>query len=114
MVGCVIYQCKLIINEINKDFKDVIYIRKSVLFIRLFRAHTYDPGFRYTDHTSSDNIANYGIAALVAAAAGGKIAKAGGLVALLAILKKFGAAILALFLGFMYKFKNIFKRKTNE
>lgn len=73
-------------------------------------AHSFNPGFRYTDHIDADRIAGYGIAALVAAMTGGKIAKAGSLVALLAILKKFSTLIITAVAGLAYKFRGFFKR----
>jgi uncharacterized membrane-anchored protein len=39
------------------------------------RAHSFDQGHQYSDHLSTDKIAGYGIAALVAAAVGVKVAK---------------------------------------
>lgn len=75
------------------------------------RSHTFDPGFRYEDHTFTDNISPYGIATVVAAVAGGKIAKTG---SLLAMFKKFAAPLLAILVGLIYKFKNIFKRNNDS
>jgi uncharacterized membrane-anchored protein len=52
----------------------------------VLRTHSFDAGYRYSDHIGTDKVAGYGIAALVGAAAGAKavkIAAAGGLILLL-------------------------------
>jgi uncharacterized membrane-anchored protein len=61
----------------------------------MLRAHSFDQGHRYADHTSGDKVAMYTIAGLVAAVAGAKVAKVAGGVALLVLLKKFGILIFA-------------------
>jgi uncharacterized membrane-anchored protein len=61
----------------------------------MLRAHSFDQGHRYADHTSGDKVAMYTIAGLVAAVAGAKVAKVAGGIALLVLLKKFGVLILA-------------------
>jgi uncharacterized membrane-anchored protein len=62
----------------------------------MLRAHSFDPGARYVDYVSGDKVAGYGIASLVAAVAGAKLAKAAGVGAILLLLKKFmGVAIVA-------------------
>ena len=76
----------------------------------MLRAHSYDPGYRYTDFSKSDRVASYGIASLVAAIVGGKIVKAGGLVL---IFKKLGGFILAGMGAAFYKIKKIFRKKTD-
>lgn len=75
----------------------------------LLKAHSFDSGYRYEDYIPGDKIAEYGIAALVAASVGAKIAKWAGL---LLILKKFGALIVGGIAALFYKFKNYFKRET--
>lgn len=75
----------------------------------LLKAHSFDSGYRYEDHIPGDKIAEYGIAALVTASVGAKIAKWTGL---FLILKKFGAFIVAGFAALLYKIKNYFKRET--
>ena len=61
----------------------------------MLRAHSFDPGVRYSDHISGDKLAGYGIASLVAVVAGAKVAKAAGLGALIVLLKKFAVVIVA-------------------
>lgn len=74
----------------------------------MLRAHSFDPGFRYNDHKKGDKIASYGIASLVAAVAGAKIVKAGGIAVLL---KKGGAVIAAGIATAFYKLRKFFKRR---
>ena len=76
----------------------------------MLHAHSFDAGYRYEDYTTGEKVASYGIAALVAASVGGKIAKATGLTL---ILKKFGAIIFACIVGIFYKMKNFFKRNSD-
>lgn len=73
----------------------------------LLRAHSFDPGYRYKDYQEGDKLAGYGIATLVAATVGGKVVKAGGLIA---ILKKVGGFLVAGAAAFFYKLKNLFRR----
>jgi len=61
----------------------------------MLRAHSFEPGHRYCDYTTGDKVATYGVATLVAATVGAKIAKAGGFAGLLILLKKFGGFIVA-------------------
>jgi uncharacterized membrane-anchored protein len=61
----------------------------------MLRAHSFDQGHRYADHTSGDKVAMYTIAGLVAAVAGAKVAKVAGGIALLVLLKKFGIILFA-------------------
>lgn len=75
---------------------------------KMLRVHNFDSGYRYEDHVPGDKMAEYGIAALVAASVGAKIAKATGL---FLILKKFGALILGAIAGIFYKIKNYFSSK---
>jgi uncharacterized membrane-anchored protein len=75
---------------------------------KILKVHNFDSGYRYEDHIPGDKIAEYGIAALVAASVGAKIAKATGL---LLLLKKFAALIVAAVAGIFYKIKNYFGSK---
>lgn len=105
----------------RNGFERVVWVTEKAsykplggLLDTLLSAHSYDPGYSYTDHTSSDKIAGYSIAALVAAVTGGNIAKAGGFTALLVLLKKGGAFVLAAAAALLYKFKNLFSRTKSE
>lgn len=73
----------------------------------MLRAHSFDPGYRYTDYKTGDKLAGYGIAALVAGTVGGKIAKASGI---LLLLKKFGTLLFAGIAAVFYKLKSLFAR----
>jgi uncharacterized membrane-anchored protein len=61
----------------------------------MLAAQNFDTGARYEDHVSADNVAGYGIGALVATVAGVKLAKVFGLGALLLLGKKFLVVIIA-------------------
>jgi uncharacterized membrane-anchored protein len=56
-------------------------------------SHQFDPGYRYVDHVSTDRVAAYGVAGLVAGVLGVKLFKVAG-VGLLAAFAKKGAALL--------------------
>ncbi len=79
----------------------------------MLRAHSFDPGFKYSDFVKGDNVATYGIAGLIAATLGTKILKATGLILLF---KKFGIYIIAglstLFYRIRHKIKNLFRSKN--
>ena len=77
----------------------------------MLRAHSFDPGYRYTDHTTGDKVATYGIASLVAGTLGAKIVKAGGF---LVLLKKFGGFFMAGIAAIFYKLRRIFGRKSSH
>ncbi len=69
----------------------------------MMRAHSFEPGYRYSDFIKGDKVATYGIAALVAATLGTKVLKATGL---LVLFKKFGAVIFAGLATLFYKARN--------
>ena len=77
----------------------------------MLRAHSFDPGYRYSDHQSGDRVALYGIAGLVAAVAGAKAVKVAAGVGLAVILKKFGAIAFAAVAAALFRLKNVFRRK---
>jgi len=102
----------------RKGYEKLVWITYKAMYIPfggeldiMLRAHSFDPGFRYKDYTTGDQVANYGIATLVAATLGGKIAKAGGLSI---FFKKISAFIFAAIAALYYKFKNLFKGKNDE
>jgi uncharacterized membrane-anchored protein len=72
----------------------------------MLRAHNFDVGYRYNDYTVGDKVAEFGIAALVAASIGGKIMKIGSFVV---FLKKIAGVIFACVAALSYKFKNLFR-----
>jgi uncharacterized membrane-anchored protein len=57
--------------------------------------HRYDPGQRYEDHAAGDKLAGFGIAALVGAVAGAKLAKVAAVGGLLLLVKKFWFLVFA-------------------
>jgi uncharacterized membrane-anchored protein len=74
---------------------------------------SFDPGYRYADHIATDKVAEYGVAALVAAVAGVKLAQFAVLGTLLVLAKKFGVFGLALIVAAGYWLRRIFtKTKT--
>lgn len=73
----------------------------------MLNSHNFNPGYRYSDYISGDKVAQFGIAALVAASVGGKIIKSGGLILLL---KKFCGLIFAAIAALFYKLKKYFKK----
>lgn len=77
----------------------------------MMKAHAFDPGHTYSDFVSTDKLAGYGIASLVAATAGAKALKAGffGI-----LFKKIGALIVAGVGYLFYRVKNFFKKKRLE
>jgi uncharacterized membrane-anchored protein len=102
----------------REGYERITWISKKASYVPfggdldvMLRAHSFDPGFRYTDYTPGDKIASYGIATLVAATVGGKIVKAGGF---LLLFKKFGGFIFAGIAAIFYKSKKIFKRKKED
>ena len=74
----------------------------------MLQSHKFDAGATYADHISGDKLAGYGIASLVALAAGAKVAQAAGL---LILVKKFGIFILAALTGAVAWAKRKFRRK---
>ncbi len=85
------------------------YMSSAEHLDEMLRAHSFDPGFRYEDHTTDDKIAKLGIAALVTASVGGKIIKAGGF---LFFLKKIFGFVLAGLAAIFYKVKSFFGTKN--
>lgn len=77
----------------------------------MLRAHSFNPGYRYTDYTKGDKVATYGIATLVAATVGAKIVKVGGIAVLF---KKIGGFIIVGFSALLYKIRNVFRRKEKR
>jgi uncharacterized membrane-anchored protein len=77
----------------------------------MLHAHSFNPGYCYVDFVKGDEVAGYGIAALVAATVGGKVAKATGLAI---ILKKAGTLIFAAIAALFLKIKGIFNRKKSN
>jgi len=76
----------------------------------MLQAHSFDPGARYADHIGGDKLAGYGIASLVAVAAGAKLTKLAGFAAILLLAKKFGIVILAAAAGAIAWVKRQFSR----
>ena len=74
----------------------------------MLQAHKFDAGAAYADHIGGDKLAGYGIASLVALAAGAKVAQAAGL---LILVKKFGIFILAALGGAVAWMRRKFRRK---
>jgi uncharacterized membrane-anchored protein len=102
----------------RKGVAAIIWVASKDIYVHfgghldvMLRAHSFDAGFQYKDYKSGDNVAGYGIAALVAATAGGKIVKAGGIAV---IFKKLWSVIFAAVAGIFYKLKKLFKRKDNS
>ncbi|MFZ0565782.1 MAG: DUF2167 domain-containing protein, partial [Chlamydiales bacterium] len=77
----------------------------------MLRAHSFDCGHKYSDFSKGDKIASYGIATLVAATVGGKIAKVGGLAV---VFKKLGGVIAAGLGAVFYKLRRIFRRRKDR
>ena len=77
----------------------------------MLRAHSFDPGYQYSDHSPGDKTALYGIAGLVAVVAGAKAVKAGAAVGLAVVLKKFGAILFGAPAIAFYRFKRLFRRE---
>jgi uncharacterized membrane-anchored protein len=77
----------------------------------MLRAHSFDPGYRYSDRAPGDKTALYGIAGLVAAVAGAKAVKAAAGVGLAVLLKKFGVILFGALAMALLRFKNLFRRK---
>jgi uncharacterized membrane-anchored protein len=88
------------------------YVPQGGALDQMTRAHTFNPGARYADFLPGDKTAGYGIAALVGTVVGVKVLKAGGLVFLLVLLKKFGVIIVAAVGAALIKMKRIFKRSA--
>ena len=78
----------------------------------MLRAHSFDAGFHYSDRISSDKVASYGIAGLVAATVGAKFGKAA-VIGGLGLLKAFKGVIAACFAGLFYFLKGLFKRGSD-
>jgi uncharacterized membrane-anchored protein len=79
----------------------------------MLQAHSFDSGAKYADHIGGDKLAGYGIASLVAVAAGAKLTKLVGFAALLLLAKKFGIVILAAVAGAIAWVKRQFSRKSS-
>jgi len=77
----------------------------------MLRAHSFNPGHRYSDFSKGDKIASYGIASLVAATVGGKIVKAGGF---LLLFKKLWGFLFAGIGALLFKAKKLFRGRGNE
>jgi uncharacterized membrane-anchored protein len=87
------------------------YVPFGGLLDTMLRAHSFDPGYHYTDYRMGDKLAGYGIATLVAGTVGGNLVKAGGIAMLL---KKIGGLLIAGIAAAFYKLKNLFKRKKES
>lgn len=101
----------------RKGYEKIIWVTDKDAYIPyggelevMLLAHSFDPGFQYKDYIPGDKVAGYGIAALVAATAGGKILKATGLFVLF---KKAGGFIIAAIAALFYKFKSFLKRNKD-
>lgn len=77
----------------------------------ILAAHRYDPGQRYEDHAAGDKLAGYGIAALVGAVAGAKLAKVAAAGGLLLLFKKFWFLVFAPLALLYRKLKSAFGAK---
>ncbi len=100
----------------RNGFERLVWVTNKSTYVHIggeldvmLQAHSFDPGYRYTDFTKGDNVAAYGIAGLVAATTGAKFGKAA-IIGGAAILKKFGGVILAGILAAFYKLKGFFRR----
>jgi uncharacterized membrane-anchored protein len=75
---------------------------------------SFPAGGLYTDFKSGDKVAEYGIAGLVAAVLGVKLAAKLGLLAAVAIFaKKFGVIAVIAFGAFLARFRKFFSRQKN-
>jgi uncharacterized membrane-anchored protein len=79
----------------------------------MLRAHSFDPGQRYEDHAEGDKLAGYGIAALVGAVAGAKLAKIGAFAVILLFVKKIWFLGFAAIAIFFKKIKSLFRSRPN-
>lgn len=71
----------------------------------------FDKGVAYTDYVEGDKIAAYGMAGMIAAGAGAKVAAKVGLLALaLAFFKKAGFLVVVALAGALRFAKGLFKR----
>jgi len=77
----------------------------------MLTANSFPIGSRYIDHAVGDKAAGYGIAALVAAVAGAKIAKAAGFVGLMVLLKKLWLIPILAGGAFWRKIKALFAKR---
>ncbi|CDR33517.1 DUF2167 domain-containing protein [Criblamydia sequanensis] len=100
----------------REGFEKIVWVTQKESYVPfgghlevMLRAHSFDPGYRYSDYKEGDKMASYGIAALVAATMGGKIIKASGF---FVILKKLSGILIATLAAIFYKLKNIFKHKN--
>jgi uncharacterized membrane-anchored protein len=80
----------------------------------VLRVHSFAPGTQYSDHVSTDKVASYGIASLVALVAGTKLVKAAGAGAFLVLLKKFGVVIVGAGAALLAWLKRLFTRKSES
>jgi len=76
----------------------------------ILKSFSFDPGFQYSDYTLTDELAEYGIASVVAATIGGKLIQATGA---LFFLKKFAGALLVAISTLLYKLKQCITRKKS-
>lgn len=79
----------------------------------MLRAHSFDPGSRYSDYVPGDKVAAYTIAGLVAAVAGAKVLKVAAGIGLLVLLKKCGVVIFVALAAGFYQLKRLFRRGPN-
>lgn len=90
------------------------YGNAAAVLDTMLKAHAYDPGFRYADHSDGDMVAGFGIASLVAVAAGGEKTK-GVIAAIIAaaviFLKKGWIVILAVLGGGWAMVKRLLGRR---
>ncbi len=80
----------------------------------MLRAHSFAPGAQYSEHVSTDKVAGYTLASLVAVVAGAKLAKVAGIGALLLLLKKFGIVIVSAGVGVLAWIKSLLSRKPKS
>jgi uncharacterized membrane-anchored protein len=75
----------------------------------ILKAHSFDPGTRYEDHSVGDKIADYGVASLVAATIGAKALKVGGIAI---FFKKFAGLVVVACAMAWGKIKKLFLGKS--
>lgn len=80
----------------------------------ILKSHQFKVGDRYEDHTSGDKVASYGIAGLVAAVTGAKVAQALGFGGLFLLFKKFASFAIAGCVGIFYSALRFFKRRREQ
>lgn len=87
------------------------YLQNDTHLATILKSYSFDQGFKYEDYSIGDRMADYGIATLVAATAGGKLLKATGI---LIFLKKFTGIILAAIAACYFKIKEFFNSKKKK